>query len=340
MAISRVTTKPARTAPRLVLVRWTFSLILFVAPLVSACTSVRPVIKIGLLASFEGLQRRSGYEALAVMRMALDEVAQADRAVIPLAMNAGADGAEAQRAVRKMLRDPEVKAVVGPYDPELIEAIRPIMAERQIPWFLPFELDPAVGMASAVAPSRWAQALLDAVATAARQQGHDRLVLAGDSAGWPPEEELAKMETPLPVALLNGATADLLNTSVLNERDALFWLGDPASGAEYFETIRQAHPEISFWLGPWGSDPIFRERTTAPRFVYWVSWIDDGYKAWQQAATRHGIPDSPAAYLTFRATVAALVTVDLLPPAPTAHWQLQTFAIQEDGTSQPVQDSP
>ncbi|MCB0083601.1 MAG: ABC transporter substrate-binding protein, partial [Caldilineaceae bacterium] len=164
------------------------------------------MIKIGLLASFEGLQRRSGYEALAVMRMALDQVTQADRAVIPLAMDAGADVAEAQRAARKMLRDPAVKAVVGPYDPELIEAIRPIMAERQIPWFLPFELDPAVGMASAVAPSRWAQALLDAVATAARQQGHDRLVLAGDSAGWPPEEELAKMETPLPVALLNGAT--------------------------------------------------------------------------------------------------------------------------------------
>src|SRR3954463_1255363 len=39
----------------------------------SGCASIRPIVKIGLIAPFEGLYRQSGYDALDAMRQAMAE---------------------------------------------------------------------------------------------------------------------------------------------------------------------------------------------------------------------------------------------------------------------------
>lgn len=322
------------------LARLLLCLLLFVTPLVSACMPVRPVIKIGLLASFEGLYRRNGYEALRAMRLAID-VATIDVAtngsssqlvaVIPLAMDSGVDGEDARRVAQKLLRDPDLKAVVGPYDPMLIEAIRPLIEAQQLPWFLPFAIDPTVGMTEALPTVQWAEAMIRAIAGAAAAQGQQRLVLAGQFSGWPAAETLIELDVALPLERLHNvnATEDAL---VLSPDDALLWLGDVASGAAYLEEIRQFHPAIPFWLGPWGDDPVFFERTTSRHAVYWISWVDERYDLWQKDASLQGVPTSPTAYLTYRATEAVLASVGYtVPSAAPSTWRRQVFTVNDAG---------
>jgi len=294
------------------LVRSLLCLLLILAPVATACTPVQPVYKIGLLGSFEGLYRRNGYEALHAMRLALGEAAAQESehpiAVIPLAMDSGRNGEEARRVVQKLLLDPALKAIIGPYDPVLIEAIRPLIEAQHVPWFLPFAIDPAAGMEKASPSTQWAEAMIRAVARVALEQGQRRLVLTGNSAGWPKATVLTKIDTTMPVVVLNSldATED---ASSLTADDALLWLGDVASGAAYLEELRLFYPDMPFWLGPWGGDPVFVERTTSQHAVYWISWLDERYDAWQQIAISQGISPSSATYLTYRATEAALVNI-------------------------------
>ncbi|MFZ1771520.1 MAG: ABC transporter substrate-binding protein, partial [Caldilinea sp.] len=90
----------------------------------AACTDVRPLVKIGLIAPFEGLYRRTGYEALAAMRQALADAPTGPVAIIPLALDDSADPTRTVRAAEKLLVDPQVQAVVGPLSPALAAASR------------------------------------------------------------------------------------------------------------------------------------------------------------------------------------------------------------------------
>src|SRR5688500_13064399 len=80
--------------------------------LVTGCTSIRPIIKIGLIAPFEGLYRQSGYTALDAMRQAMAECTPPGMDVLPLALDDSGDPARAQRAAQKLLIDPSVGAIV------------------------------------------------------------------------------------------------------------------------------------------------------------------------------------------------------------------------------------
>jgi len=311
-------------------------LLLTMGLLLTSCVPVRPVAKIGLLASFEGLHRRNGYEALAAMRLAISTLAAEDDplhpvAVIPLALDAGTDPAQARRAAQKLLADPDVKAIIGPYDPLAIEAVRPLIEAAQLPWYVPFALDPTRGMVPATTSSTWATALVKSVALLAQEQGQERLLLLAPTAGWPPLADLTAVDAALPIELLDlSATAP--TDAAIAATDALFWLDRPERSAPYIETLRLHHPTVPLWLGPWGSDPVWAERTANRTALYWVGWIDDAYPSWREEAT----PASPAAYLTYRATEAALATIKTLslPSVPT--WRAQPFALQPDGSSRPL----
>jgi hypothetical protein len=312
------------------------ALVLILGLSATSCVPVRPVVKIGLLASFEGLQRRNGYEALAAMRWAITTAAQQSAgtqtvAVIPLALDAGADPAQAQRAAQKLLADPTVKAVVGPYDPLLIAAVRPLIERAALPWFLPFALDPTVGMVPTAASSNWASTLVQVVAAAAKEQGQQRLVLIGPAEGWPPLGELLAVDAAIPLAAADPAAGP--HALEIAATDALFWLGRTAMGAAYINDLRPHQPEVPFWLGPWGSDPILGEQTLFRAGIYWVGWSDDGYPRWATAAAAEGIPNAATAYLTYRAVEAALATVDLAAPPTVPTWWSQRFTLQPDGTS-------
>ncbi len=349
MAISRVAAKPARgwaqgvpiaNSARIDVVpalwRGLLALLLILGLSATSCVPVRPVVKIGLLASFEGLQRRNGYEALAAMRWAITTAAQQSAgaqavAVIPLALDAGADPAQARRAAQKLLADPTVKAVVGPYDPLLIAAVRPLIEAAALPWFLPFALDPAVGIVPTVAASKWASTLVQVVAAAAKEQGQQRLVLIGPTAGWPPLGELLAVEAAIPLVGADPAAGP--QALEIAATDALLWLGRTEMGAAYINDLRPHQPEVPFWLGPWGGDPVLGERTLFRTGIYWVGWSDDDYPRWANAAAAEGIPNATTAYLTYRATEAALAAVDLAAPPTVPAWSSQRFALQPDGTS-------
>ncbi len=63
-------------------------------------TNTRPVVKIGLIAPFEGLYRESGYEALAAMRSAIADSplpSQVRIDILPLALDDSADPFPGQR---------------------------------------------------------------------------------------------------------------------------------------------------------------------------------------------------------------------------------------------------
>ena len=90
------------------------SVLLLGVLLLAGCTSVRPTLKVGLLAPFEGLHRRSGYAALAAVRAAVADFPYAEAGVLPLALDDGGQPQGAQRAAQKLLADGRVAAVVGP----------------------------------------------------------------------------------------------------------------------------------------------------------------------------------------------------------------------------------
>ena len=117
-----------------------FLSLLVVFILTAACAPIRPIYKIGLLAPFEGLSRRNGYEALAAMHAAIGDAAPRGIDLLPLALD---DSADPVRAAQKMLADPTLKAVVGPLTIEGVEVTRARFGSTDLPRFAPFAVAPA-----------------------------------------------------------------------------------------------------------------------------------------------------------------------------------------------------
>ena len=294
------------------------SVLLLGVLLLAGCTSVRPTLKVGLLAPFEGLHRRSGYAALAAVRAAVADFPYAEAGVLPLALDDGGQPQGAQRAAQKLLADGRVAAVVGPLSPELAAAAAPVLHAAATPWYAPYRL---VG-------EQWATGLAAAAGALAAQEGAQGLALAGWTPGWPELDAAAWSDAAgLPVRLLDDPAG-------VRPGEAVFWLGSAEGGAAYLAHLREVQPEAVFVLGPAGEDPVFAERARSLQKTYWTSWTDAGYNDW---TARHAT-DSPNAYLVYRATLAALATAtgvpwDTLP----ASWFVQVFRYDAQGVWSPLQ---
>jgi branched-chain amino acid transport system substrate-binding protein len=288
------------------------------ALLLSACTDVRPTLKIGVLAPFEGLHRRSGYAALEAVRAAIADFPYAQAGILPLALDDSGQPQGAQRSAQKLLVDPQVAAVVGPLSPALSAAAAPVIEGTAIPWFTPH----------ALAGEQWAEGLAAAAGTLAVQEGARGLVLAGWTEGWPAlDADAWSQAAGLPVRLLDdpgGVRGD----------EAVFWLGSAEEGAAYLAQLRRVQPQVPFVLGPAGEDPVFAERAEGFQHTYWTTWTDADYNAW---AARHA-NDSPNAYLVYRATLAALTAATgVTQNAAPASWSVQMFRYDAQGGWSPVQ---
>jgi len=94
--------------------------------LLAACSfpgSVKPTVKIGLSAPFEGRYRDVGYEALSAVRLAVRERNRAggiaSRYMVELvALNDFDEPEEATRQAREMAADPGILGVLGGWSPE------------------------------------------------------------------------------------------------------------------------------------------------------------------------------------------------------------------------------
>ncbi len=100
--------------------------------LLTACSSVAPVVKVGLVAPFEGRDRAIGYDAIYAARLAVREINEAGGIggyrVALVALDDGGQADLAQQTAASLSIDPGIVAVVGHYLPETTEAALPIYA--------------------------------------------------------------------------------------------------------------------------------------------------------------------------------------------------------------------
>lgn len=284
--------------------------------LMAGCSDVRPTLKIGVLAPFEGLHRQAGYAALAAVRAAVADFPYTQAGILPLALDDGNRPAQAGRSAQKLLADPRVAAVVGPLSPQLASAVSPVLQPVGIPWYTPERL---VG-------EQWATGLVEAAAGFARLQGARSLVLAGWNTGWPQmdEQEWTRV-AGLPVRLSDDPAG-------IQEDTAVFWMGSPEAGAAYLDRLRQVQPQVLFLLGSAGDDPVFAERAGGLEQIFWTTWTDEGYNDW---AVNHTV-NSPTAYLVYRATTAALADITGVTLDSPPSWSVQVLRLDAPGTWSPV----
>jgi ABC-type branched-subunit amino acid transport system substrate-binding protein len=158
--------------------RLTLPLLLFViCCLLSACAmpgDAASIVRIGVIAPFEGAGRPLGYAVLPAIKTAAAE-ANASGAlgryqVLVVAFNDDLHGPAAADQAKALALDPEVLAVVGPWTAETLAAAGPILAEAGLPMLA------ATDTPIPPAGEKWGDA---ALADAATRAGNDaRLLLA------------------------------------------------------------------------------------------------------------------------------------------------------------------
>lgn len=286
-----------------------------------SCTAVRPVVKIGLVAPFEGLYRRTGYDALSAMRAAISESTVAQIDLLPLALDDSNDPARTQRALQKLLRDPQVRAVIGPLAPAAAAGLVDSVLSPSVLWLAPGVLTSA-GFTSPPATAAALSEFIAGIAPLLHQQGVQRLALAG----WPASPSLmATLKAPIPLAAVE-------QTAEVQARDAVLWLGDAVAGAAFLTQLRQVQPQVPFWLGLQGEDPVFAAFTPIRSQVYWASWANSGYDEW---AKTHS-PSTLTAYQVYLATQQAIARLADSTLEPQNPWVVRCFSLTSNGASQPL----
>ncbi|MCS7283881.1 MAG: ABC transporter substrate-binding protein [Anaerolineae bacterium] len=131
------------------LARWTLCLLLFL----TACRvpgATRPVVKIGLVAPFEGRYRYVGYGLFAAVRLALREINATGGIGYPaysvelVAYDDGADPEMARQQAEKLAVDSQIVLVIGHFREATTRAALPIYAREGLPLLAPAVLDPAL----------------------------------------------------------------------------------------------------------------------------------------------------------------------------------------------------
>jgi ABC-type branched-subunit amino acid transport system substrate-binding protein len=152
-----------------------------------------PVVKIGVIAPFEGAGRPLGYAVLPAIKAAVAEAnANGDLGryrVVVVAFNDDLHGPTAAAQAQALALDPEVLAVAGPWSAETAAAAQPILAEAGLPLLAASDTpipqsgekwgDAALADAASLA-GHDARVLLDALATDIRT--HDRATRGGVTA--------------------------------------------------------------------------------------------------------------------------------------------------------------
>lgn len=302
-----------------------------VALVCTGCTPIRPVAKIGLIAPFEGLYRETGYAALDALRLAIDTCAPSGMDVLPLALDDSNRSAPARRAAAKLMVDPAVTAVIGPYSIEGALAAAPALAPGGVEWFMPFMVDEQGRFAAPAGDPQWLAALIAAVAIAAETESAQQLTAAGIPQAWlePVAGRLAVHDVTIPVRLANLDAGDSADPG---DHGALLWLGDPHQGARLQAALHTSRPDAAFWMGPQSAGPVFFAHMTARGPIYWVTWVTPQYNA----SSSQSELGAPAASLTYAAACHALQAMSGAATPPGEPLRLQVYRLMQDGTGRPV----
>ncbi len=268
-----------------------------------------------------------GYEALAAMRAAIADSSTAGATVVPLALDSGGDPALAQRALRKLLADPELTGFVGPLLPSTaagIADVEPVQTNAH--GLLPFaaSADSFVAMEEWKASDDWARTLVAAVGEVTQSEGATRLALADIdepfAAGWPQLDAGAWSQTVgMPVALVD-------NVEAVQPGDAVLWLGTSVDAATFINELHSQQPAVPVWLGPPGNVDAVKDRLAKHDKVYWATWQHEDYAAWAEMHD-DASPLAHAVYLATRQIIEG--------KAPPPNWEIALWEMQADGTSVP-----
>jgi ABC-type branched-subunit amino acid transport system substrate-binding protein len=116
------------------------SLLFAISYLLSACAmpgDAAPVVKIGVIAPFEGAGRPLGYAVLPAIKAAVAEANTSGKLgryqVMVVAFNDDLHGPTAAAQAKALALDPEVLGVVGPWTAETAAAAAPILAAAGLP---------------------------------------------------------------------------------------------------------------------------------------------------------------------------------------------------------------
>ena len=112
--------------------------LLFTIVFLSACAaSTQPVVKLGLVAPFEGRYRHIGYEAIYAARLAIREINARGglngHRIELVALDDRGEPEQAVTAARQLVLDPQVVAVVGHLRPDSTDAALKIYCEAGLP---------------------------------------------------------------------------------------------------------------------------------------------------------------------------------------------------------------
>ena len=131
---------------------------LLITVFLTACASVQPVVKIGLVAPFEGAQRELGYDAIYAARLAVREINEAGGIggyrVALVALDDRGDVALAEDTAVSLTVDPDVVAVIGHGLAETTAVAQPIYAAADLP-LLPLGNSPFTPQDPALLPTEF-----------------------------------------------------------------------------------------------------------------------------------------------------------------------------------------
>lgn len=200
-----------------------FLLITFCFLLLSGCTSVAPVVKIGLIGPFEGPQRAIGYDVIYSARLAVREINEAGgikgTRVALVALDDSGDLELARETAVSLTIDPAVVAVVGNWQPQTTAVAAAVFAEAGMPFIAmgdaPFgESEPAAYPAEFVA-AYTAVAPFDEPPGAYAGSAYDAMQLlraafaAASASGEPSRSAVADALAEVQVPALNGGAIHL-----------------------------------------------------------------------------------------------------------------------------------
>jgi branched-chain amino acid transport system substrate-binding protein len=278
---------------------------------------VDPVVKIGLVAPFEGRYRYVGYDVIYAVRLALREANAAGGVggyrVELAAYDDRADPVFAVEQARKLAVDPDVIAAIGHFREETSLASLSVYGQAGIPLVVPAVLDPSLTWAEdevyRLGPP--AGAIGSALLGYLKQSGHHQaaLVTGGGPVGDALQRDaqayrlhIGPVVSPQETGWLEAVTGSGVEVALCD--------ADPVTAGEVISTLRAAGWDGAFLGGPELAVPDFAavagEAASGAVFVTpWPFPVDvsggvgfaDGYRA-----VSNGVPPGPLALPAYEAT--------------------------------------
>ncbi|NOZ05815.1 MAG: ABC transporter substrate-binding protein, partial [Chloroflexi bacterium] len=289
-----------------------FLLCLALWAILGGCRAATPVVvKVGLIAPFEGADRDTGYSALAGVRLALQE--QNERAgsfrveLVALDDHHDRTGQLAAQRAAELVADPAVVAVIGGFGDASALGAAPVLTTAGVPFIVAAASDDTLAGAGIWRLPAGNEAIARQTLEWTRPWPVRRWSVAGQGA----------LAEAMRAAL---ADAGLVPVARADEADALFYAGDdPEEAVALLRNLRSEKRGVKFVGGPALDTPRFAQLGGDDAIgAYYVSLTGPADEDFVAAYRKENgaVPFAPAS-LAYRAATVLLALGKGSPPKPT-----------------------